>query len=260
MLRTLDNEDSARGDSDRSALDQESDPLRVRRLLRSTWVWRLSGVSYPTAVLATNGHLLTLSQYLSFSELQMRPIISYIPGGSRVLDFGTGIGGNLISVAHRVSGGTGVDINPLYLRIARRISASRGNRNLEFTAYDGKHLPSTIGRYDVILSIGVFERIPKASVLSYLTQFLRLLSPNGMMILYFLSSESKKTSFVRRLGASAYVFWDGSELTNRFSELGLRVVQTFEWGHRRDVSLGTPVPVARVWVLEAERRRSSQSR
>lgn len=190
----------------------------IRPLLRSTAAWRLSGLTYYSAVAATRGKYVPVRQYVEESRAQMSEVMADIDlTGRRALEFGTGIGGNLIALAGRLSVGIGIDINRGYVRIAKRISKRLGVGNLSFQAYDGGELPN-LGQFDLVFSIGVFERLPKSLVRSYLVQLRRALAPGGVIALYFLGEGAKSTEFVTRLGEESYVYWQEEEVRKLTAE------------------------------------------
>lgn len=187
----------------------------TQQVLRSRLVWRLSGLSIPTAINATTGRWLNVRAYLGACRTEMSRWSAYFPPGSTALDFGSGVGGNLLGLADRVSYGLGIDVNPLYTRWANLLAESEAARNISFNSYDGAHIPVQIGTFKRIYSIGVFERIPLDRAAALIRGLLRHLDPAGLMLLGFLTERAKGTWFTRRLGESAYTFWterDVSEL------------------------------------------------
>ncbi|MCI4337465.1 MAG: class I SAM-dependent methyltransferase [Thermoplasmata archaeon] len=191
-------------------------------LLRSRVAWRLSGLSLPTALFATTGSWGTEQAYVRTMRLRWDRFDRFVPPGSRVLDFGTGLGGNLLGLGERVASGVGVDINPFYVGHARRIARRAGATRLAFLAYDGVQLPS-LGQFDLAISTGAFERIPKDPAAGYVHQLAGVLRPGGRLILYFLTPAARESGFGRLLGPAAYVFWEEGELRAIFHAEGLEV-------------------------------------
>jgi SAM-dependent methyltransferase len=192
----------------------------ARRVLRSDLAWRLSGLTYPTAVLATHGRIETLTDYLRRCHGQMVSYLAKFPRKAAVLEVGSGLGGNLVSVGARIRQGNGIDVNPHYIRISRWIAARCGVRNLTFSSYDGHTLPSFESNFDVVFSLGLFERLSKDHSRSLLAQMKHRLRPGGLMIHYFLSARARGTPFTSRLGDEAYSFWAESDLRAMSDELG----------------------------------------
>ncbi|MEM3846865.1 MAG: methyltransferase domain-containing protein [Candidatus Parvarchaeota archaeon] len=197
------------------------------KILSSKLIWRLSGLSYRTAVIATRGSYMPKELYLYRSKNQMQQLSKYFNDTKRALEFGCGIGGNLLGVSDSIKEGVG-DINPLFIRQANKLKKLAGKKNIYFISYDGKIFP-TLGKFNTIFSIGVFERIPKKEVIYYLTNLNEYLDKDGVMMLYFLSERVKKTQFVKRLGENSYVYWSQSDIMDFVKQLNLEIIDKFPW-------------------------------
>lgn len=215
-------------------------PSMLSRLLGSGVVWRLSGLSYSTAVIATTGGYQDFSQYAASFRSRMSRFISLVDRNSFVLDFGTGLGGNLIGLSPTIKSGIGLDINPFYLTQATRICRKLGITNLRFVPYNGTEIPH-LGLYDLIVSIGAFERIPKHVARNLLGQLSIQMSPRGKFILHMLTAESRQSSFGRLLGTQCYTWWNEPELNRLFDEMSV-VPTDF---HRDDLATGRIFILAR---------------
>lgn len=202
----------------------------TRPILRTNFVWRLTGISYATAVVATRGRYRKLEDYIHDSRGRMQAFSGYL-SGKKVVEFGCGMGGNLISISPIIRFGVGIDINKRYVRLANRLRMARGITNLSFFTYDGEHVP--IPRSfapDVVFEIGVFERISKGKVIDYVKQLRMILEDNGVMILFFLVEHAKDLEFVTKLGERAYVYWTSHELEIIFEGMGLSILEVRDWG------------------------------
>lgn len=82
---------------------------------------------------------------------------------------------------------------------------------MEFLSYDGINFPFT-QQLDFILENGVFERLDKKAIESFIKQFVADWKIGGTIILYFLMERARGTEFTNRLGDSAYLFWNHDEL------------------------------------------------
>jgi len=190
----------------------------LKRLLRSNFVWRLTGLIYPTAVIATHGSYVSKDDYLKAGKNEMAIFYQYFNSESIVLEFGCGLGKNLFGIADKIKLGYGIDVNPFYIRIANRLKKYYDIKNLEFICYDGTHFPQ-LPKVDIILEKGVFERLPKTSVKNYIKNLKNnYLAENDIAILYFLMDRAKYSEFTKRLGNEAYVFWNESEITQILEE------------------------------------------
>lgn len=202
----------------------------LREFLRSHLVWRLSGLTYPTAVLATHGSYASPEKYVADCKLQMALIHEYFEHDSVVLEFGCGLGGNLIALGDSIQSGIGVDINGLYIRWAKRLARRFSPTELNFFKLHGTLLPAFLPTVDVIFALGVFERLPKSIVSAYLFSLSSKLKPNGTLLVELLSERAHGTQMTRRLGDDAYVFWTPNEATSTFSNLGLLCKKSIPWG------------------------------
>jgi len=203
----------------------------IQSVLKSGLAWRVSGFTYPTAVYATKGRFLAVTPYLSYCQAENAKTIPehVFDRKCRALEFGCGLGGHLIALGHRLDAGVGVDVNRGYLRLARRLAQTRGLTNLTFLDYDGTHLPE-VGKFDLILSVNVFERIPKHSVQQYISWMRSCLRPRGVMVLSFLHERAAKSSFVSLLGDQAYVYWTSEEVQETLAAAGFDIDDAFDWG------------------------------
>ena len=195
----------------------------IQRFLRSGLAWKLSGLTYPTAVAATNSRVRTLSDYLALTRDRMEQYLEWFPTGGTFLEFGSGLGGNLFAVRTFARRAYGLDVNPFFVRIARSIGRSLGATNVTFHSYDGTNFPQYDSPLDVVFSIGVFERLPHDQVTRYVAGLSNLLKPGGRALLYFLSAEAARTTFVRRLGADAYAYWDRNQVQRLLESAGLEL-------------------------------------
>ena len=60
----------------------------VKVALSSQFAWRLTGITYPTAVIATNGSYLSKRKYVSKGKGEMSILSSYLNKDITVLEFG----------------------------------------------------------------------------------------------------------------------------------------------------------------------------
>ena len=207
--------------------------------MRTDLVWRASGLSYPTAVIATKGWYLDEDGFIRNCRQEVgKLLLSHLPATNKTaLDFGCGIGGNLISIAPELTSGSGIDINPRFARIATHLAHRRGFTQLKFLGYDGVTLPD-LGKYGLIYSLNVFERIPKDRVRGYLQWMGRSLSPGGTMVIFFLSLRAVQTGFADRLGEGAYVFWTAEEAMEVMRSAGVSPEDPIEWEDKAYIVVG----------------------
>ena len=205
----------------------------IATLLGSNIIWRASGFTYPTAVVATRGLYMSPEAYLQASRHQMEGLKPLLPT-SRILEFGCGLGGNLLAIAPRIRIGYGLDVNNGYVRIARRLARQFRIENVHFSRYDGRAIPE-FGLLDLVISVGVFERLSPAAVRTYLQQLMNQTTPSGKLAMCFLMDRARGTAFSKRLGDTAYHFWTHDELQALASSLGLKIEFIFGFSEAADM-------------------------
>ena len=184
----------------------------IKRFMGTKLVWRLSGISFWTATIATTGSRMSIDDYINSSKASISQFLKYLQTDKIVLEFGCGLGRNLFAISDKIKYGYGIDINPLYIRLAKKIAKKYSFGNLNFFLYDGNNFPEEVPSADVILELNVFERLDKSSVEKCVLNLIAHLKPNGVVILFFLTDRAKGTEFTKRLGDSAYVFWSNDEI------------------------------------------------
>ena len=197
-----------------------------KRILRSDFVWRLAGLTWYTAVRATRGRYLSKVDYLNESAEKTSALNLPLPA-KNVMEFGSGLGGNLISIAKSMELGIGIDINPLFVHKANRLSRKFNFNNLTFLSYDGSNFPS-LPKFDLIFSVNVFERIKKDIVLDLIPKIVSLGNEDCTYVLFFLNENAQRTEFTKLLGDDSYVYWSHDELLDLFSKYVENVVIS-EW-------------------------------
>jgi protein-L-isoaspartate O-methyltransferase len=203
-------------------------PTVFQKVLRTPTAWRLTGLTWWTATVATRGRYLSTEEYLADSRTLVNRMHGLLQPHFTVLEFGCGIGGNLITISPQIDHGIGLDINRGFVRIAQRLARRCRARNVEFLAYDGSKFPK-LPPFDLIFSLGVFERIPKTIVDSYISRFQALLKPGGSVVLFFLHSGAVAAGVTRRLGSGAFVFWTREEVAGLMQRHGYVSCKLDDW-------------------------------
>lgn len=192
----------------------------ARSWLSSQRAWDATGLSLPSAMIATRGGLRTFQGYLAESRSQMAPVIPFVTHQKTVLELGCGLGGNLIVLSSHAGRGIGVDVNRRYLRLAEGLARRAGRHNTSFLRYDGVTVPLRRGTIDVSVCYGVFERLEHALVQALVGQLYRVTKPGGMARLFFLTNRARGTNFARFLGEDAYHFWDDAAAAEMCCKVG----------------------------------------
>jgi SAM-dependent methyltransferase len=182
----------------------------VQKIKRSKLLWKYSGLTYKWSVMATRGRYLSLDEYIENSMAKINSLgINF--NGVDVLEFGCGIGGNLMAISKQIRTGVGLDINRLYIWRANHLCRKLEFKNLTFIQYDGISIPNRWS-FDVIFSLNVLERISQSLTIEYVHQLKDLGRPNCIMSLFFLAETAKITGFINRLGEDAYTFWSANQI------------------------------------------------
>lgn len=202
----------------------------IKSILSSNVAWRLTGLTYPTAVIATNGKYVSKMKYVNIGKSEMKMFFPYLSKDKTILEFGCGPGKNLFGIADLVKTGYGIDVNSQYIRIAKKLAEEYNFSNMNFYKYDGINFPD-IPNVDLILEKGVFERLDKTMVRLYIEKLKGYLNKNGFIILYFLMKKAQGTGFTKRLGDLAYFFWDHSEIQKMLNGADLRIREVIGGEH-----------------------------
>jgi SAM-dependent methyltransferase len=98
--------------------------------------------------------------------------------GCDALDFGCGLGRFTLALAERCRRVYGVDQSPAALRVAQRNAAYMKRENIEWIHTE--RLAELSGRYDLVLSVDVFQHIPTRAGERTFTELLTGLRPGGV--------------------------------------------------------------------------------
>jgi 2-polyprenyl-3-methyl-5-hydroxy-6-metoxy-1,4-benzoquinol methylase len=116
----------------------------------------------------------------------LRPYIDGVAPGTRVLDFGCGVGRWSREFARRGARVRGIDLSPTMVAEAHRRAAAAGlAERCEFLCQDVAALEETAdtGRYDVILGVTVLQHLPENALERTLHGLAARLAHHGRLIL-----------------------------------------------------------------------------
>lgn len=223
----------------------------IQKVKSSEFIWKFSGLTYRWGVKATRGKYMSFSDYMKNSKSKMSQLRLNFEG-MEVLEFGCGLGGNLLSISEEIKFGVGLDVNSLYIRQANKFRKKLGHANLNFVVYDGRSIPA-LQLFDIIFSLNVFERISRNAIVSYLRQLKNLSKSECHMCLFFLGENAKGTGFTDRLGENAYTFWNVDQINDMLSKLDFR-----EWQYElQAIPIMPGEPYKNAYLLTLKRGKST---
>jgi len=126
-----------------------------------------------------------------------------LPSKKRALDFGCGVGRLTQALALHFEQVYGVDISPAMIEHARAYN-KHGSR-CEYLLNQRSDLAILAGnQFDFIYSNITLQHMPPRYIKSYLREFLRLLSPEGVLLFQLPSQRSGKFASIRSLPRRLY--------------------------------------------------------
>lgn len=106
--------------------------------------------------------------------------------GTRVLDFGCGVGRLSRALAAHVPKVVGVDIADSMLRLAREFNPDP--ERTEFLRIDGRRLPFEDGSFDSAISLTVLQHSPPQVQIAALAELVRVIRPGGLLAVQAVSA------------------------------------------------------------------------
>ncbi|MDX2031255.1 MAG: methyltransferase domain-containing protein [Blastocatellia bacterium] len=144
--------------------------------------------------------------------------------GKRVLDAGTGTGHRLLEAARvmKETSFLAVDVSDRPLAIARATAEAEGIGNVEFRPFDLMAETADLGRFDVVLCMGVLHHL--ADPQRGLRNLVRHLSDEGILFLYVYGSHGSQERMRRKQIVSLLLGKDRSAF-----EHGIQIVKDLEF-------------------------------
>ena len=133
------------------------------------------------------GNRWSVEEFLQTGRTEIASLIQYLddrglaPRRHRALDFGCGAGRLTHALAGHFDQAIGLDIAPSMIDAARRLHA--GVAGVEFRVNASTRLESIeSGSMDLVYALLVLQHIPPRYVREYLAEFVRVLSPGGVLV------------------------------------------------------------------------------
>src|SRR5678815_5620020 len=169
--------------------------MRLRALRRH---WDEFGKSDPLWAILTaadkKGNRWSVDEFLETGRSQIAALIRYLDSRGlatrrrRALDFGCGAGRLTHALADHFEQVIGVDIAPSMIGVARRLHAHRSG--IDFRLNTSTRLESIESEsIDLVYTLLVLQHIPPRYVRQYLAEFVRVLSPGGVLVFQLSSGD-----------------------------------------------------------------------
>lgn len=138
-------------------------------------------------------------------KIRYRPLIcpfdkllTYVNPEDKVFDIGCG-SGQFISLMARFSSASefyGIEISEELIRNAIEVNREfASTKNIEFSYFDGRNIPSNISSYNKIFMIDVLHHIPRKQLGSFLNGLYEKMSPGSELILKDIDRKSPLVLF-----------------------------------------------------------------
>jgi ubiquinone/menaquinone biosynthesis C-methylase UbiE len=162
--------------------------VRLRSLRRH---WDQFGRSDPFWAVLTapekKGNRWSTEDFLKTGRDEIAALITYLDANGlgvrrrRALDFGCGAGRLTHALADHFDQVVGIDIAPSMIDVARRLHAHRPI--IEFRVNSSNRLESIASdSIDLVYTLLVLQHMPPRYIREYLAEFIRVLSPGGVLI------------------------------------------------------------------------------
>jgi SAM-dependent methyltransferase len=169
--------------------------------------WHEFGRSDPLWAILTapdkKGNRWSVDEFLQTGRDEIAALIAYLDARgltgprARALDFGCGAGRLTHALADYFDQVIGVDIAPSMIDVARRLHAAVPG--VEFRVNPSSRLESIAsGSIDLVYTLLVLQHIPPRYVREYLAEFVRVLTPGGVLVFQLPSGETPPVTVAGR--------------------------------------------------------------
>ncbi|MES1975769.1 MAG: class I SAM-dependent methyltransferase [Pseudomonadota bacterium] len=146
--------------------------------------------------------------------------------GQRVLEIGTGMGGEAVNFAHAGAHVTAVDVSPTSLALARQ-RAEAGDVQVDFVEADAERLTEWVdGPFDLVWSFGAVHHTPHPE--RALAEARRLVAPDGeLRLMVYHRASTKVAALVLRHPTVAWRGMDRAVAVQSEAQTGCPVTWTY---------------------------------
>ena len=173
--------------------------LQAMRLSGLRRHWNEFGRSDPLWAILTapdkKGNRWSVDEFLQTGRDEIAALVAYLDARgltgarTRALDFGCGAGRLTHALADHFDHVIGIDIAPSMIDVARRLRAAAPG--VEFRVNTSNRLESVAsGSIDLVYTRLVLQHIPPRYVREYLAEFVRVLSPGGILVFQLPSADA----------------------------------------------------------------------
>ncbi len=152
-----------------------------------------------------------------------------VSAGHEVLDIGCGWGAMTRAIARRQAKATGITLSRQQYSLACENLPEEFSGEIEYKLQDYRdHAAENAGRYDRIISVGMFEHVGEANFQRYFEAVRDLLKPGGRALIHSIIKHSRDTT---NAWISKYIFPGGfiprvEDIASAAQQAGLKLVRT----------------------------------
>ncbi len=155
--------------------------------------------------------------------------LEQIEGSKWVLDAGCSYGGHTLRASRAASMIVGFDYNRAHLELASRRAHEEGRKNVAFHMADAERpWPHKSSSFDCVLALDILEHLNTRR--AFLEECLRVLKPDGALLLAVPNRETSWKQLQKRVGLSYFsdpdhkVEYSREELERELTDSGFRIV------------------------------------
>ena len=167
-----------------------------------------------------------VASYADYEWTHLRPLLGAYglnPAGGDILEFGSNVGGSLVTLATLGGRVTGLDVNKSLVRVAKANAARYGvSDSVRLVhATSSRTLPFATSSFDLIIANSVLEYVDTQDLSAIISEFRRVLRPGGKLLICGTASRLAPRELHSRRWFANYVPRFIDRLTARRLQRGL---------------------------------------